>query len=150
VSRVYWDTMLFVYLIENHPEHAARVALVLSAMDKRGDSLCTSIFTLGEILTGAYKREAVEVAAQVREILRPPRVELLPFTAKTADIFARIRAENRVSPADAIHLACAAEAGANLFLTNDRRLTGLIVPGIDFIAGMDVDLFQEAAPGRPG
>jgi predicted nucleic acid-binding protein len=142
--------MLFVYLVENHAEHAARVAQVLSAMDKRGDSLSTSVFTLGEILTGAYKREAVEVAAQVRETLRPPRVELLPFTAKTTDIFARIRAENRVSPADAIHLACAAEAGVNLFLTNDRRLTGLIVPGIDFIAGMDVDLFQAVAPGRPG
>jgi len=90
------------------------------------------------------------VAAQVREILRPPRVELLPFTAKTADVFARIRAENRVTPADAIHLACAAEAGVNLFLTNDRRLTGLIVPGIDFIAGMDVDLFQRASPHGPG
>lgn len=150
MSLVYWDTMLFVYLIEKHPEHAARVRQILAAIDKRRDSLCTSVFTLGEILTGAYKREAVEVAAQVREILRPPRVELLPFTAKTADVFARIRAENRVTPADAIHLACAAEAGVNLFLTNDRRLTGLIVPGIDFIAGMDVDLFQRASPDGPG
>jgi predicted nucleic acid-binding protein len=141
--------MLFVYLVEKHPEHAARVRQVLAAMDRRHDSLCTSVFTLGEILTGPYKRGATELAAQVREILRPPRVELLPLTARTSDIYARIRAENRVSPADAIHMACAAEAGVNLFLTNDRRLTGLIVPGIDFIAGMDVDLFREASPSRP-
>ena len=144
MSLVYWDTMLFVYLIENHPEHAARVAQILAAMDKRRDSLCTSVFTLGEILTGAYKRGATEVMAGIHATLRPPRVELLPFTARTAELYAQIRAENRVSPADAIHLACAAEAGVDLFLTNDRRLTGLIVPGIDFIAGMGVDLFNSA------
>jgi predicted nucleic acid-binding protein len=142
--------MLFVYLIEKHPEHAARVAQILAAMDKRRDSLCTSVFTLGEILTGAYKRGATEVMAGIHAALRPPRVELLPFTAKTAGIYAQIRAENRVSAADAIHLACAAEAGVDLFLTNDRRLTGLIVPGIAFIAGMGVDLFSSADRSGPG
>jgi predicted nucleic acid-binding protein len=141
VSLVYWDTILFVYLIERHSELAARVAQILAAMDQRRDSLCTSVFTLGEILTGLYKRGATEVVAQVHATLQPPRVKLLPFTTTTAEIYARIRAENRVAPADAIHLACAAEAGVDLFLTNDRRLTGLIVPGIDFIAGMGVDLF---------
>ena len=54
---------------------------------------------------------------------------------------ARIRAENRVSPPDAIHLASAAQAGVELFLTNDHRVRGLVIPGIDFIAGMDVNLF---------
>ena len=146
MSRIYWDTMLFVYWLEDHPEHAARVAQIHAAMDRRRDILCTSVFTLGEILTVPYKRRAIEAMAKIRETLQPPGVELLPFTAKTAEIYAQIRAENRVSPADAIHLACAAEAGVNLFLTNDRRLTGLIIPGIDFIAGMDVDLFPTAAP----
>ena len=149
MSLVYWDTMLFVYWVEDHPEHAARVEQILAAMDKRGDSLCTSVFTLGEVLTVPYKRRATEAMARIRETLCPPRVELLPFTERTAELYAKIRAENRVAPADAIHLACAAEAGVNLFLTNDRRLTGLVVPGIDFIAGMDVDLFREASPSRP-
>jgi predicted nucleic acid-binding protein len=149
VSRIYWDTMLFVYWIEEHPEYDARIGEIHAAMDRRRDRLCTSVFTLGEVLTGPYKRAATDVVTQIREILRPPRVELLPFTAKTAEIYAQIRAENRVSPADAIHLACAAEAGVNLFLTNDRRLTGLVIPGIDFIAGMDVDLFASANPGGP-
>jgi hypothetical protein len=45
-----------------------------------------------------------------------------------------------VSPPDAIHLASAAHASVDLFLTNDRRLQGLVIPGIDFIAGMDVNL----------
>ncbi|HEY7838794.1 MAG TPA: hypothetical protein VIC54_09360 [Terriglobales bacterium] len=42
---------------------------------------------------------------------------------------------------DALHLAIAATAGVNLFLTNDRRLHRLKVPGIDFIAGLDTNLY---------
>jgi len=47
-----------------------------------------------------------------------------------------------VSPADAIHLACAANAGIDLFLTDDDRLHSLALPGIHFIAGMNVNLFR--------
>ena len=141
MSRIYWDTMLFVYFIEKHPEHTSRVREILAGMDRRKDSLCTSIFTVGEVLTGPYKKGAFELASKVRESIRPPMVELLPFDTGTAERYARIRAENRVSPADAIHLASAAHAGVDLFLTNDRRLPKLVIPGIDFIAGMDVNLF---------
>ena len=94
----------------------------------------------GEVLTGPYKRGASDLALRVREVVRPPAVELLPFTIETAERYARIRGDNRVSPPDAIHLASAAHAGVDLFLTDDRRLQGLVIPGIDFIAGMDVNL----------
>jgi len=42
---------------------------------------------------------------------------------------------------DALHLAIAATAGVNLSLTNDRRLHRLKIPGIDFIAGLDTNLY---------
>jgi len=141
VSRIYWDTMLFVYLIEAHPDHGPRVKTIYAKMQARGDSLCTSVFTLGELLAGPYKRGAAELASQIREVLRPPTVELLPFNAEMADLYARIRSASSVRPADAIHLATAAQAHANLFLTNDRQLPKLTIPGIDFIAGLDLNLF---------
>ena len=100
-----------------------------------------SVFTLGEVLTGFYKRGAPETANRIKERFRPPFVELLPFTPETADHYARIRGNHRVAPADAIHLASAAQAGVDLFLTNDHRLQKLAIPGIHFIAGMDVNLF---------
>jgi hypothetical protein len=46
-----------------------------------------------------------------------------------------------VSPADSIHLACAAQARIDLFLTNDAALVGKVIPGIQFIAGMDSNVF---------
>jgi predicted nucleic acid-binding protein len=111
-------------------------------MGARGDRLCNSIFTIGEVLIGLYKKEALEIASQVREAFRSPQIELLSYTPETADSHARIRAGHRVSPADAIHLASAVNAGVDLFLTNDHRLQPLTNPGIDFIAGMDVNLLR--------
>jgi predicted nucleic acid-binding protein len=110
-------------------------------MQARGNRRCTSVFTVGEVLTGFYKRQAMELASQVRKTFHSPQIELISFTAETADRYAGIRAGHRVSPADAIDLACAASAGVDLFLTNDHRLQSLAIPGIHFIAGMDVNLF---------
>jgi predicted nucleic acid-binding protein len=141
MSRIYWDSMLFMYWLEDHPTHAARVEELHEQIRRRSDTLCTSIFSVGEILTGLYKQGAEVAAVTTREMLRPPLVELIPFTAETTEHFSRIRAANRVSPADAIHLASAAQSCVNLFLTNDRRLSKLVVRGIDFIAGLDVNLF---------
>lgn len=141
MSRIYWDTMLFVYWLEDHPEHSERVGVIRQKMRARGDTLCTSALTLGEVLTAVYKQGDQAVADQVKAVLHSSAVELLPFTSATADGYARIRARNRVAPADAIHLATASAAGVDLFLTNDRRLHGLLIPGVDFIAGLDVNLF---------
>ena len=141
MSRIYWDSMLFVYFIEDHPQYKLRVKSILATMHRRQDTLGTSVFAVGEVLTGPYKRGASAIIAQVKEAFRSPEVELIAFTAETSERYARIRAENRVSPADAIHLASAAQARVNLFLTNDRTLPKLVIPGIDFIAGLDVNLF---------
>ena len=141
MSCIYWDTMLFIYWLEDHREFAPRVGEIHAKMMQRGDRWCTSVFTLGEILAGPYKQNAADVAMQIRDTIRTLGVDLLPFTEETADRYARVRSTGKVSPADAIHLATAGQAGVDLFLTNDRRLQGIVVPGIDFVAGLDVNLF---------
>jgi hypothetical protein len=75
-----------------------------------------------------------------RDVFRPPFVEVIPFTLEAADRCAEIRAVKGVSAADAIHLACAAQAHTDLFLTNEPGLIGKVIPGIQFIAGIDSDV----------
>ena len=137
MSRIYWDTMLFIYWIEEHPAHADGLKRLLSRMEARGDQLCSSAFGLGEILVGARRPNDQRLAEVIRKAMQPPHVELLPFDAPAAERYAEIRAQHRTTPADSIHLACAASAGVDLFLTNDAELTRLDVPGIKFIAGLD-------------
>jgi predicted nucleic acid-binding protein len=68
-------------------------------------------------------------------------IRLLPFDQQSVDLFARIRAEHRSTAADSIHLACAASVGVDLFITGDKKLLKLRIPGIKFIVGIDTDLF---------
>jgi uncharacterized protein len=140
VSRVYWDTMLFIYWLEDHPQYAPRVDAIRSRMEQRRDQLITGAFTFGEVLAGAYRKGAPQLAEESRRLLRNVVAEAIPFTLETADRYARIRGTPGITPADAIHLASAAQAGTDLFLTNDKRLVGKIVPGIQFITSLDTDL----------
>jgi hypothetical protein len=59
---------------------------------------------------------------------------------EAADLYAGIRARQRISAADAIHLACAVQGRTDLFLTNDASLLGKVIPGIQFIAGLDSNI----------
>jgi predicted nucleic acid-binding protein len=140
MSRIYWDTMLFVYWLEQHEQYYPLVQHIVERMDQRQDRLLTSAFTVGEVLTGPKKSGHESATQRFREFFQESSMELVPFTAAAAEHYAEVRARNRISPSDALHLACAAEAGIDLFLTNDRRLHGITVPGIQFIADLHAGL----------
>ena len=140
MSRIFWDTMLFVYWFEDHPRYAPRVIQILARMKERNDEWFTSSLAVGEVLVGPYKLRSERVAQQMEEFFRSPSVRIVPFTAAAAIRYAKIRAHLKVSPADAVHLACAAEAGTDLFLTNDSSLLRKPIPGIQFIDDLDTRL----------
>ncbi|MBL8173439.1 MAG: PIN domain-containing protein [Bryobacterales bacterium] len=140
MSLIYWDTMLFAYLLEGHPDYKSRVINIAHRMQERGDTLCTSVFTVGETLAGPSRTKHWDQVSKVRAFFRSPELRLLDFKLSTADIFAEIRGRGGISSGDAIHLACAAEARVDLFLTNDKQLSKKIVPGIQFIASLDSNI----------
>lgn len=141
MSRVYWDTMLFIYWLEENPEFGKRVDEIWSRMQERNDQLITGALALGEVFAGAYKRGAnKERIQEVKATLESAVSVVIPFTAETADVYGRIKGSLKIPPADAIHLACAASAGTDLFLTNDKNLVGKVIPGIQFIAGLDSNI----------
>src|SRR5438552_9333770 len=133
--------MLFIYWLENNPQYAKRVGTIRARMEERGDQLITGAFTFGEVLAGLYRIGAGKLADEAKRLLETVVSESVPFTVETADHYARIRGTLRIRPADAIHLACAAQAGTDLFLTNNRNLVGKLVPGIQFIAAIETQLF---------
>ena len=141
MSRIYWDTMIFIYWLEDHPQFARRVDFIHTRMKQRRDQLITGAFTFGEVLAGAYRKNAAQLGDETRRLLQGVVGEVVPFTIETADHYARIRGSLGIAPADAIHLACAAQAHTDLFLTNDRRLVGKFVPGIQFIASLESEFF---------
>jgi predicted nucleic acid-binding protein len=141
MSRIYWDTMIFIYWLEENPQFGKRVDAIWLRMQERNDQLITGALALGEVLAGAYKRGAnKERIQEVKAELEKAISAVIPFAAETADVYGRIKGSLNVPSADAIHLACAATAGTDLFLTNDKALVGKIIPGIQFIAGLESNI----------
>jgi predicted nucleic acid-binding protein len=144
VRRIYWDTMLYVYWFEDNRKYADRVEAIYHAMQRRRDSLCCSSLVYAEVLAGPTITNDIEGKAAIDNFFMSPhpdiQIDVLPFSMNAAPIFAALRAEGLKAP-DAMHLATAALAGVDLFLTNDRRLHKLSLPGMPFIATLDTDLF---------
>ena len=137
MSKVYWDSMVFIYLLEGNPQFLPKVQRILEQIEKRGDALVTSVFTLGEVLRGPRRAGASQVVATIKSYFGSGRIELLPFGFDAADRYSILRSTYKVTQADAIHLSTAAIAGVDLFVTNDKSLWKIAVPGIRFVMDLD-------------
>ena len=135
MSRIFWDTNLFIYLIEDFGGLSERVVSLRKRMIERGDELYTSALTLGEILIKPIETGNEALARRYESVLLRGAV-LVPFDAEPARIYANIRKDRTIRPPDAIQLACASYARVDLFITNDERLSTKSVPNIHFVSSL--------------
>ncbi len=138
MSKIYWDSMLIIYLLEGNPTFSKRVQHLLQRSFERGDSLYTSFLAYGEVMAGAVNSS--EKVNKIKKTMEEMGFTYLPFDGGAVMPFSRLRAKNKLKVADAIHLASAASAGIDLFLTGDKQLMGLDVPGVQFIADFNTPL----------
>jgi len=136
MSRVFWDTNLFIYLWEDFGKLSTQVLTLRNRMLTRGDELLTSAITLGEILVKPIQKQDAKAVAYYQKLIATTAA-VIPFEEKAALAYARLRADRSLRPPDTIQLACAATAGVDLFITNDIRLHSKQIPGIQFIVPLD-------------
>jgi predicted nucleic acid-binding protein len=136
MSRIFWDTNLFIYLFEGQGPLSRRVVALRESMLTRGDQLLTSTLTLGEILVKPIERGDAELSKKYEETLAATSL-MIPFDLKAAKIYASLRSNRSLRAPDAIQLACAAGAGVDLFITNDTRLHAKQIVGIQFIVSLE-------------
>jgi predicted nucleic acid-binding protein len=132
MSRIFWDTNLFIYLFEDYGEWSKQVAELRQRMLSRNDQLFTSTLTLAEVLVKPTERGDQELRRSYEDSIAKTSV-LLPFDREAARIYAEVRRDRSLKAPDAIQLACAAHAEVDLFITNDERLRGKTIQGIQFI-----------------
>jgi predicted nucleic acid-binding protein len=136
MSRIFWDTNIFIHLLEGHGAISERVAALRRAMLARGDQLFTSTLTLGEVLVKPLESGDTELAGKYERAITTSAL-VINFDAKAARRFAALRGDRSIRGPDAIQLACAAIVGVDLFLTQDARLHGKQVEGIQFIVPIE-------------
>ncbi|TAN23837.1 MAG: PIN domain-containing protein [Acidobacteria bacterium] len=133
MSRIFWDTNVFIYLFEDIGEQGRQADSLRRAMTRRGDQLLTSALSVAELLVRPTRMGAADLCARYERAVSSVATVLV-FGPGHARIFAGIRSRHAVRAPDAIQLACAAAAGVDLFVTADARLLKLQVTGITFIA----------------
>jgi predicted nucleic acid-binding protein len=136
MSKVFWDTNLFIYLWEDYGELSQSVVELRTKMLRRRDQLLTSTLTLGEILVKPTVAGNTDLCRKYEDALSSV-ASLIPLDATVARICASIRKDRFLKAPDVIQLASAASVGADLFVTNDGRLAGKHIPGIHFIVPLD-------------
>lgn len=136
MSRIFWDTNLFIYLFEDYGKFSESVIRLRERMLRRADQLLTSTITLGEILVKPAEARDTDMCQKYEDAL-VRTASLLPLDLAAARVFGTIRTDRSIRGPDAIQLACAASVGVDLFVTNDNRLKGKQIPGIQFIVPLD-------------
>jgi predicted nucleic acid-binding protein len=136
MKRIFFDTNVFIYMFEGLEPNRSRMLEIRKRTLERGDRIVTSAMTLGEVLVKPTRLGQVSLIEQYDKAIRATS-EVISFEPQVAWRYASLRATHNIRNADAIQLACAAHYGVDLFITNDRKLHKLDVPGIGFIAPLE-------------
>lgn len=137
MTKIFWDSNLFIYLFEENPEFLPKVSELRKRMVARGDRLYTSTLTVGEVLVKPVEARRTDLTQRYQSFFKGPALTVLPFDLAAAECYAAIRMDRSIARPDAIQLACAAAGEIDLFITNDERLAGKTARGVKFVTGID-------------
>lgn len=129
------DTMLFVYHFEGNERFGPAAGRLLQAAEDGRCRLVASVLALLEVLVVPKRHGREDLCQRYRDLFESfPNLSLLPVGREVVEIASDLRARHDLRTPDALHLATAIHAGAESFVSEDRRLKGL--PGVR-VVGME-------------
>ena len=135
--RFYLDSMVWIYAFEGNSPFATPAQELFLRIQQSPHTILVSHFLLAELLVVPTRRkDQFTIAWYRRMLLDSTATDVILFGTDTAMRFAALRAAHKVKQPDAIHLALAASAAADAFLTVDGRLQKLSIPGIGLIGDL--------------
>jgi len=141
--RVYLDTNIWIYAYEHDPVHGDPAKLFLQKLRAGRHRIASSLFVLSELLVLPTRRKRDFILASYQSLFSSPELVLLPYDLRATRRYAELRAQLKLKPLDALHLAASASAGVDLFVTQDSGLLALAsqsVPGIGRITDLHAAL----------
>jgi len=115
-----FDADVIIYAAEPEHELGRRVAALFQEPSE-GSSVAKvgSVLLLPEVLTKPQRLGALDEVRALSELLG--RLELLAMDVAIAEFATALGAKHRLRASDAVHFATAVYAGADRFITNNRR-----------------------------
>lgn len=131
------DSVVFIYLLEEHQTYLDRVRALLDEVQKGKLEAVMSVIGMIEILTGPKKIGRSELAEQYKQIISTfPHLSIVGIDERIVDVSSHLRARYRIRTPDAIHLATALSRGAKTFYTNDEELKKVKELRVEVIGNM--------------
>ena len=125
-----FDADVLIYAVDpSHPLGRRVRQLFSDALDRKVG--IGSVVLLPEVLSKPMREGASDQIAEMARLLS--RLDLLPADAPTAELAASLAAIHRLRAADAFHLATAVVAGADRFITNNRKDFGPSITEIEVV-----------------
>jgi predicted nucleic acid-binding protein len=126
ISVVGLDTAIFIYHFERHPRYFPLTQELFSGIEVGIRKGVTSTITLMEIIVKPLALGQQDVARKYEALLvNFPNLDIVDLDRDVIRQAARLRAEYRIRPPDALQAGASLLYGADVFITNDGLLRRL-------------------------
>jgi predicted nucleic acid-binding protein len=126
ISVVGLDTAIFIYHFERHPRYFPLTQKLFSSIEAGLRQGVTSTITLMEIIVKPLALGRQDVARKYEALLvNFPNLDIVDLDRNVIRQAARLRAEYRIRPPDALQASVSLLYGADVFITNDGLLKRL-------------------------
>lgn len=122
------DTSVFIYYVQGHSTFGSPAKEIIHQLAAGNMQTVTSVLTITELLAyrgrGRMRPKNLKKLRKrtLEKFLEYPNVSVVDVSTTIAVEAGRIRQEHGIRLPDAVHLATAITAGAESFITNDKRL----------------------------
>lgn len=129
--RVALDTCPIIYYLQEHPRYINLVNNLFSLMARGSITGVISAVSLIEVLVKPIRDQQMDLAVQYRDnLLSAPYLQFYPLEERISEKTAVLRAKyygngKKLKVPDAVQLATAVCAEADLFITNDSNFREL-------------------------
>ncbi|MFB5267565.1 type II toxin-antitoxin system VapC family toxin [Paenibacillus enshidis] len=122
-KKIALDTNLFIYVFEQHSEFGEKAKAILEQIEDGLVAAVASSVSLTEILVKPIREGNLTLEKQYKLLFSHfPNLTILPIDNMVAERAAYLRGKYNIKTPDALIVATALVANADLFITNDQRL----------------------------
>ncbi len=124
VKKVALDTNIFIYVFEQSTEFGEKSKSILEGIEDGYFSAIASSVSLTEILVKPICEGNTALEKQYKLLFTHfPNLSIIPVDKPIAERAAYLRGKYGIKTPDALIVATAIQSGAELFITNDERLS---------------------------
>jgi predicted nucleic acid-binding protein len=126
ISVLGLDTAIFIYHFEENATYLPQTRELFSSIEQGEHRAVTSTITLMEVAVRPFVLQRIDVARKYEALLvNFPNLDIVVLDRDVIRLAARLRANYRIRPPDALHISANLLRGAGAFITNDISLKRL-------------------------